>query len=167
MRKNITRTIGKISLALMLAAGFTTTGTAQDYVNTPVEISKDKVRVNGQICYSHVVLERQTLFSISKAYNVSVEDIYEYNPSVRENGLKKNSIILIPSAEALKEEVAVKAKEETKVQKSPVLKTNGPTVDKSRESTRKERQISLDSLTKSPMMWYIFTIEIDIIINKL
>ena len=72
---------------------------AQEYVNTPVTVSKDKVKVNGEVCYSHVVLERQTLFSISKAYNVSVDEIYRLNPSVKEAGLKKNSIILIPMAQ--------------------------------------------------------------------
>lgn len=75
---------------------------AQDYVSTPVEISKEKVRIDGKICYSHVVLERQTLFSISKAYEVSVEDIYQFNPTLKETGLKKNSIIIIPSKDAIK-----------------------------------------------------------------
>ena len=69
---------------------------AQEYENTPVTISKEKVKVDGQVCYSHIVLEKQTLYSISKAYGVSVDDIYKYNPAVKENGLKKNSIILIP-----------------------------------------------------------------------
>ena len=36
------------------------------------------------------------MFSISKAYNVSIEEIYRYNPSVKEEGLKKNSILIIP-----------------------------------------------------------------------
>lgn len=73
---------------------------AQDnYVATPVSVSKEKVKVNGRLCYSHVVLERQTLFSISKAYGVSIEDIYKYNPDVKAKGLKKNSIIVIPMPE--------------------------------------------------------------------
>lgn len=74
---------------------------AQEYVTTPVKISKEKVRVNGKICHSHIVMEKQTLFSIAKAYGVRVEDIYNFNPSLKETGLKKNSIILIPSKEAL------------------------------------------------------------------
>ena len=73
---------------------------AQDnYVATPVSVSKEKVKVNGRLCYSHVVLKRQTLFSISKAYGVSIEDIYKYNPDVKAKGLKKNSIIVIPMPE--------------------------------------------------------------------
>lgn len=70
-----------------------------NYVATPVSVSKEKVKVNGRLCYSHVVLERQTLFSISKAYGVSIEDIYKYNPDVKAKGLKKNSIIVIPMPE--------------------------------------------------------------------
>ena len=89
----------------------------QDYVSTPVEISKERVKVDGKICYSHIVLEKQTLYSISKAYGVSVEDIYRFNPTLKESGLKKNSIIIIPSQEALKEEKPVQAA--PKVEKEP------------------------------------------------
>ncbi|MBR5499374.1 MAG: LysM peptidoglycan-binding domain-containing protein [Bacteroidales bacterium] len=94
-----------LSAVLMLAGAFELS--AQEYTNTPVTISKEKVKVGGKVCYSHIVLEKQTLYSISKAYNVSIEDIYRFNPTLQEVGLKKNSIILIPSAEALKEEVKV------------------------------------------------------------
>lgn len=68
----------------------------QNYVAPPVMISSEKVKIDGRLCYSHVVLEKQTLYSISKAYGVSVDDIYQVNPGLKENGLKKNSIILIP-----------------------------------------------------------------------
>jgi LysM repeat protein/ABC-type branched-subunit amino acid transport system substrate-binding protein len=82
---------------ILTSGGFT--AHAQAYDNTPVSLSKEKIKINGQVCYSHVVLERQTLFSISKAYNVSLEDIYKYNPNLKETGLKKNSIIIIPAIE--------------------------------------------------------------------
>ena len=61
-------------LSGLLLAGSANHAYGQDYVSTPVQISKEKVKINGQVCYSHVVLEKQTLFSISKAYNVSLED---------------------------------------------------------------------------------------------
>lgn len=92
------------TIIFLLTALLTASGTAvmaQEYHNTPVTVSSEKVRHNGKICYSHIVLEKQTLFSISKAYGVSVEDIYRYNPTLRETGLKKNSIIIIPTREAL------------------------------------------------------------------
>lgn len=72
---------------------------AQEYVPTPVTVSKEKVKLNGKVYLSHVVLERQTLYSIGKAYGVSEEDLYEANPSLRETGLQKNAILLIPYRE--------------------------------------------------------------------
>jgi len=93
------RIFGNLLIAIALAAVNPCTGMAQEYVNTPVTVSKDKVRVNGELCYSHVVLEKQTLFSISKAYNVSTDEIYRLNPTLKETGLKKNAIILIPVAQ--------------------------------------------------------------------
>ena len=94
------KTLSRLLLAFILTAIMPTASSAQEYESTPVTISKDKVRVDGTVCYSHIVLERQTLFSISKAYNVSIEDIYKYNPSVKEEGLKKNSILIIPVQDA-------------------------------------------------------------------
>ena len=83
--------------ALALTVLLPTDALGQDsYVPTPVTVSKEKVKIGGRLCWSHVVLERQTLYSISKAYGVSIEDILKYNPSVRTEGLKKNAIILIP-----------------------------------------------------------------------
>ena len=73
---------------------------AQEYVPVPVAISQEKVKLNGKLYLSHVVLEKQTLYSISKAYGVSEEDLYEANPSLRETGLQKNAILLIPLKEA-------------------------------------------------------------------
>lgn len=109
-RKNIKAIMkSKISttLVLALALAFAVPGTtvAQEYISTPVTVSKEKVKVDGKICYSHIVKEKQTLFSIAKAYEVTVDDIYALNPGLKESGLKKNSIILIPSKEAVKEQV--------------------------------------------------------------
>ena len=96
--------IRNLSCAAVLSAAFLMLApakvAAQSYEPVPVTISKEKVKIDGKICYSHIVLERQTLFSISKAYNVSVEDIYKFNPTLKETGLKKNGIILIPLVEA-------------------------------------------------------------------
>ena len=73
-----------------------TAAVAQDYVPTPVTISSEKVKLNGKVYYAHLVLERQTLFSIAKAYGVTEQDLYDANPSLKETGLQKSSILLIP-----------------------------------------------------------------------
>ncbi len=117
----ITTVIAAIFMALPSAA--------QEYEKTPVTISKEKVRIDGQVCYSHIVLEKQTLFSICEAYGVTEEDIYKYNPSVKTNGLKKNSILIIPinSGEDKKEEAkaAVMKKVFAQADRQPEKQTDG------------------------------------------
>ena len=90
------KTSAAISAAILFAALSITGLNAQDYVAPPVTISSEKVKMDGKLFYSHVVVERQTLYSISKAYGVSIDEIYSVNPSLKETGLKKNAIILIP-----------------------------------------------------------------------
>src|SRR5574344_126382 len=95
----IMRRLFLISSVLLCLASFTSIDMlAQEYVATPVTISKEKVRSNGKLYYSHVVLERQTLFSIAKTYGVTIQEIYDANPSmdIEQQGLKKDEIILIP-----------------------------------------------------------------------
>ena len=99
MERGAIRLIISLIAAAVMSSGFAEAVYAQEYESTPVTISKEKLKINGQVCYSHIVLEKQTLFSISKAYNVTIEDIYKYNPSVKEKGLQKNSILIIPMVE--------------------------------------------------------------------
>lgn len=86
------------SVLLCLASFASIDALAQEYVATPVTISKEKVKSNGKLYYSHVVLEKQTLFSIAKTYGVTIQEIYDANPSmdIEQQGLKKDEIILIP-----------------------------------------------------------------------
>lgn len=89
---------------------------AQDYVPTPVTVSKEKVKLNGKVYLSHVVLERQTIYGITKAYGVSEAELYEANPSLRETGLQKNAILLIP----FREQGAVQAEQPVAQETAPV-----------------------------------------------
>ena len=91
---NPIRTALKVMIVIVTMISAAANAYAQEYVSTPVSISKEKVKVNGKVCYSHIVLEKQTLYSIAKAYNASLDEIYSLNPTLKETGLKKNSIIL-------------------------------------------------------------------------
>ena len=85
-------------LILFLALGFVTVQKpllAQEFIPTPVEISTEKVRVNGAVYYAHVVLKGQTLFSIGKAYQVHLDELRQVNPKLAE-GLKAGDLLLIP-----------------------------------------------------------------------
>ena len=95
--KNKMKTLGFLTaIFVSLSVGAGPEISAQDYVPTPVTVSKEKVKVDGKLYYSHIVLERQTLYSICKAYGVTAAEVYEANPTLIDTGLKKNAIILIP-----------------------------------------------------------------------
>ena len=98
MKRSVKAGIAASVMAFALYAAEPAVINAQEYENTPVTISKDRVRVDGIVCYSHIVLEKQTLYSISKTYGVTIEDIYRFNPQVKERGLKKNDILVIPAS---------------------------------------------------------------------
>ena len=60
-----------------------------------VERSTEIVTISGKEYYMHRVLHGQTLYGISHAYNVSVEEIERLNPEVKD-GLRSGSVIGIP-----------------------------------------------------------------------
>lgn len=137
MKRRLSVITGIIVLSAFVSLTGLNTASAQEYENTSVTLSKEKVKVSGKLCYSHIVLEKQTLYSISKAYNVSIEDIYSFNPGLKDSGLKKNSIILIPVAEAVKEEVKISEVQQEKKateQTSPVK----PVVKKEAKASKKK-----------------------------
>lgn len=70
----------------------------QQYQVPEITISKDKVRVDGKSYYAHVVMAKQTLYSIARVYGVSVQDIYDANRNLNleTNGLKAGQVLLIP-----------------------------------------------------------------------
>ena len=137
--KTLFNIILKAAFAVTLVSAVPVEMSAQEYVSTPVTVSKEKVRVDGKICYSHVVREKQTLFSIAKAYNVTVDDIYAFNPSLKETGLKKNAIIMIPSQEAVSAETAPAETAAPAVQSEPAAQAEAaPTVPIEKKEAEKK-----------------------------
>ncbi len=48
---------------------------------------------------THLVASKETIYGISKQYNIPIEKLYEWNPGLKENGLKEGQILkLAPSA---------------------------------------------------------------------
>ena len=131
----------KVLIAISLICSASTYVFSQEYIPTPVTISTEKIKVDGKVCYSHVVLERQTEYSICKAYGVTQDDLYKYNPGLKENGLKKNSIIIIPSQEVAAEKVE-KAEKVERTEK----------VEKIEKATKPEK--STQKLRKHVVKWY-------------
>ena len=106
---------------------------AQDYVPVPVTVSRSTVSIDGKSYYAHIVLERQTIYGISKAYDVTEDVLYSANPLLKENGLKSGTVIYIPVDKKAVQETArpqtvvtkPKAKAETENETTVVAKS-GP-----------------------------------------
>lgn len=61
----------------------------------PVERSKDKIVISGVTYYLHIVKKGETIYSISKAYGITSEELTRENPPAL-NGLKEGQSLRIP-----------------------------------------------------------------------
>ncbi len=68
---------------------------AQDITTKPIVKSNNKINIDGTSVYIHKVEQGQTLYAISKAYNVLITDIESSNDSLK-NGLKAGMELRIP-----------------------------------------------------------------------
>ncbi len=66
----------------------------QGWSQIPVERSKDKVVISGVTYYIHLVKKGETIYSISRAYGISTEELLKENPPVV-NGLQEGQNIII------------------------------------------------------------------------
>ncbi len=81
-----------IVLALCIASSLNAYGQTE-----PVEVvrSEDKVVIGGEVYYIHIVKPGQTLYSISREYNVPQKEILLENPAIY-TGLQANQALKIP-----------------------------------------------------------------------
>ncbi len=88
---------------LIFLSGFSLSGNV--YADDPPVIinrSSEVHEIHGKKYYFHAVLQGQTLYSIARAYGVSVEDIKAENPEL-EYGLRYDQLIKIPYVEKPRE----------------------------------------------------------------
>ena len=135
--------------ALCLIAASAAISKAQEYQAPKVEISKEKVRYHGTTYYSHIVKEKQTIYSICKAYNVTQQELFDANPTLHldTEGLKKNQILLIPIKNLAEEQESEKTPREEKME----------TVEKTVEEQKPENvspQPSKDEYFFHTVKWY-------------
>lgn len=64
-------------------------------------------KINGKKVYLHVVEPGNTLYGISKKYELTVDEILATNPVVKAEGLKVNQTLLIPVTRDNKKEISV------------------------------------------------------------
>lgn len=83
-------------------------------VPVPVEITSQKIVSDGRVYYMHQVRKGQTLYSISKAYNVTVSQLTEEN-NISDNSIREGQVLRIPAvtvAEAQKPAVTTPASQD-------------------------------------------------------
>lgn len=135
---------------------------AQDYQPVPVTISRSQVSMNGRMYYAHIVLERQTIYGITKAYDVTEDDLYAANPLLKKEGLKAGTVIYVPVEKGNpsvreapvvvkeKKPVVVKEKpEKEKPVKEKPVKEKQPVVD-----TKPEPVINKDGFIEHTVKWF-------------
>jgi LysM repeat protein len=66
-------------------------------VQVPVTISSEKIVVEGKVYFMHQVMKGQTLYSIARAYSISVDQLTREN-DIRDNAIKEGQMLRIPAA---------------------------------------------------------------------
>lgn len=110
---------------------------------TPVVRSEKITKIGSKEYYMHSVKAGQTLYSISKVYNVSIEEIETLNPDVK-NGLKVGHVLGIPVRPVPTPQVEEPEAQETKevenqeVEKPKVQETKEPEAQEVKEPEAQE-----------------------------
>lgn len=61
-----------------------------------VTVNKAGNASNSKSSIKHTVRAKETLYSLSKLYNISMSDIADANPEIKSSGLKKDMVLIIP-----------------------------------------------------------------------
>ena len=85
-------------IIILFCLFFTILGSSVVNGQVVVERSTEKTIISGKQYYLHTVKKEETTYSISKAYNVTVEDITKLNPNAVYS-IKVGEILLIPVVE--------------------------------------------------------------------
>ena len=98
MKRNLT-VIASLLLLTLLSPPETA---AQTFKPAPVDVSSQTTTRDGKQYYCHEVLDHQTLFSISRTYGVSYQDILDANPDydLTRGQIQVGQVLLIPKKDS-------------------------------------------------------------------
>jgi len=105
------------------------------------EAKRSEIELSGDTIY-HEVLKKETLYALSKKYEISIEDIEKFNPTVKD-GLKIGMIVKIPSVPESQQKSTA---EEFQKPKSDSLMLHEVMPKETLYSLSKEYDISPDSI---------------------
>ena len=144
MMKNRNTVLLAAILCLTLSGGSALN--AQEYTPVPVTISRSTVNIDGKSYYAHIVLERQTIFGITKAYDVTEEVLYSANPRLKEEGLKSGTVIYIP----VDKKAAQGASKTRTVETKTKTETNTKAETRTKTEPKKEPAVVTKPAPKDP-----------------
>lgn len=129
---------------------------AQDYTPVPVTVSRSTVSIDGKSYYAHIVLERQTIYGITKAYDVTEEVLYSANPLLKENGLKSGTVIYIPVDKKAAQNASKVQTEDTKTSRASKAGTekDSDVVAKTGPRDVKEAFPDKEGFVKHTVKWF-------------
>jgi len=149
--------------AALLLIGSPSVG-AQEYHAPAVTVSTEKVRMDGVVCFSHRVTEKQTLYSICKAYGITEDALYEQNKNLKQEGLRKDSFIFIPVDKCTAFQTETKAVEAIAAeQPAGVIEDDGKQMADANGGNSGFSASSGDKFTKHTVKWYE---DLDVIAEK-
>ena len=130
---------------------------AQDnkQIKTAIDYKDQPVKVDGKYLITHTVMPKETLYSICKRYNVTVDALLTMNPTLT-SGLKANSIIIVKILDELPVNGAVKESEPAGNVKTATDMQAGKKELNSKESGNKKQTGDKASKNVDDVFWEEF-----------
>jgi LysM repeat protein len=98
VKQTPSRTDNKAATGSMSSAA--TTGPGREVVRDGITISKEKTVSSGKVYFLHEVQKGQTLYSLAKAYQVTILDIDREN-AIPAGGIRAGQVLRIPASSSL------------------------------------------------------------------
>jgi LysM repeat protein len=123
-RMSLTRILPTFALVITLSVP------AVVSAQVPVEVSTEKVVSGGKVYYMHEVQKNQTLYSIAKAYRVTVDALTRENV-IPPNGIQTGQVLKVPASD---QQLAATSQPRPASQQAPAATQPRPSAQPSRSA---------------------------------
>ncbi len=130
-----------------------------------IERSSEKVRIDGKVYYAHSVKKKETLYSLSKAYDVSINEIVKNNKHAA-TGIKSGMLLYIPVAETASSETAGNSQKTNAATDNAAPREEAPNAAANNKAYRKHTVKWFEDITDIAQKYNV-SVEDIISLNKL
>lgn len=129
----------------------------------PVQISAEKIVSAGKVYYMHEVQKDQTLYSISRAYKVSLEDITSVN-EIPSYGIVPGQVLKIPASEPGKsittdEQAKEMARRREQSQPQPQPQPQQQPQPQPQSQSQPQYKVSTQKIVSNGKVYYLHEVE--------